>query len=96
MPMPCNRINKDQLAFESSSESSSCKFSLSSTQQVVWLDQILQPPNPDKTTDHGQTEPVLWQLDKGLFQRIEAIVTEHGLSVLHSMYAVLACYFARM
>ncbi|WP_156115396.1 amino acid adenylation domain-containing protein, partial [Xenorhabdus sp. NBAII XenSa04] len=56
---------------------------------------LLQPLNPEKTTSHGQTEPLLWQLDNGLFQRIEETVTRHGLSVLHFMYAILACYFAR-
>ncbi|MBD2816404.1 amino acid adenylation domain-containing protein, partial [Xenorhabdus sp. Flor] len=56
---------------------------------------LIQPLNPEKTTSHGQTEPLLWQLDNGLFQRIEETVTRHGLSVLHFMYAILACYFAR-
>ncbi|MCC8379602.1 non-ribosomal peptide synthetase, partial [Xenorhabdus sp. PB30.3] len=41
-------------------------------------------------------KPVFWQLDKTLSQQIENIATTHGLSVLHFMYAILACYFARI
>ncbi|MDX7998135.1 amino acid adenylation domain-containing protein [Xenorhabdus sp. Reich] len=40
-------------------------------------------------------KPVLWQIDKALFQRIEECVTQQGLSIQHFMYAVLAGYFAR-
>ncbi|CAM3324100.1 non-ribosomal peptide synthetase [Xenorhabdus nematophila] len=47
-----------------------------------------------KATDHWQ-KPVCWQIDQALFQRIEESVTQHGLSILHFMYAVLAGYFAR-
>ncbi|AOM39864.1 non-ribosomal peptide synthetase [Xenorhabdus hominickii] len=67
-----------------------------------WLDRykilppaLLRHPNPDNKKEHGQTEPVLWQMNRDFFRRIENMVTAHGLSVLHFMYAVLACYFSR-
>ncbi|PHM69613.1 non-ribosomal peptide synthetase [Xenorhabdus sp. KJ12.1] len=41
-------------------------------------------------------KPVFWQLDKTLSQQIENIAAAHGLSVLHFMYAILACYFTRI
>ncbi|MFJ5438313.1 amino acid adenylation domain-containing protein, partial [Pectobacterium brasiliense] len=39
--------------------------------------------------------PHLWQLKNEYFHKIENIAAEHGLSVLHFMYAILACYFSR-
>ncbi|MEQ1974761.1 non-ribosomal peptide synthase/polyketide synthase [Xenorhabdus sp. SGI240] len=56
---------------------------------------LIQPSNSGKTTDSEHTEPLIWSLDKTLFQRIEETVAAHGLSVLHFMYAALACYFSR-
>ncbi|MDC9591383.1 condensation domain-containing protein, partial [Xenorhabdus sp. XENO-10] len=49
----------------------------------------------NKIIDNELIEPLVWQLDKALFQRIEETVAEHGLSVLHFMYSILACYFSR-
>uniref|UniRef100_UPI0011AB338B non-ribosomal peptide synthetase n=1 Tax=Xenorhabdus miraniensis TaxID=351674 RepID=UPI0011AB338B len=56
---------------------------------------LIPPSNLSTSATHEQAKPVLWQLDKTLFQQIENTVAAHGLSVLHFMYAVLACYFAR-
>ncbi|MBD2800265.1 amino acid adenylation domain-containing protein, partial [Xenorhabdus sp. M] len=56
---------------------------------------LIPPSNAGTSVTHKPTKPVLWQLDKTLFQQIEDAVAAHGLSVLHFMYAVLACYFAR-
>ncbi|CAM4007491.1 condensation domain-containing protein [Xenorhabdus thuongxuanensis] len=53
---------------------------------------LIQPSNLEKTTDSEHAEPLIWPLDKTLFQRIEDTVAAHGLSVLHFMYAALACY----
>ncbi|WP_340608593.1 non-ribosomal peptide synthetase [Xenorhabdus bharatensis] len=56
---------------------------------------LLQPSNSDKTKESRHPEPVIYQFDKTLFQRIEELVASQELSVLHFMYAVLACYFFR-
>uniref|UniRef100_UPI001656C38C amino acid adenylation domain-containing protein n=1 Tax=Xenorhabdus indica TaxID=333964 RepID=UPI001656C38C len=56
---------------------------------------LIPPSNLSTSVTHEQAKPILWQLDKTLFQQIENTVAAHGLSVLHFMYAVLACYFAR-
>ncbi|WXG19664.1 non-ribosomal peptide synthase/polyketide synthase [Xenorhabdus griffiniae] len=56
---------------------------------------LIQPSNLEKTTDNEHAEPLICPLDKTLFQRIEETVAAHGLSVLHFMYAALACYFSR-
>ena len=56
---------------------------------------LLPVSNQSKTINTGQTGTVIWQLDKTLFQRIEDAAATHSLSVLHFMYAVLACYFTR-
>ncbi|MBC8953403.1 non-ribosomal peptide synthetase [Xenorhabdus sp. PB62.4] len=56
---------------------------------------LIQPSNSNKITEHEHPEPLIWQLDKAIYQRIEDIVAAQGLSVLHFMYAVLACYFSR-
>ncbi|BET96664.1 non-ribosomal peptide synthetase [Xenorhabdus sp. TCT-1] len=56
---------------------------------------LIQPSNLEKTTDSEHAEPLIWSLDKTLFQRIEDTAAAHGLSVLHFMYAALACYFFR-
>nr|WP_099138050.1 condensation domain-containing protein [Xenorhabdus szentirmaii] len=53
---------------------------------------------PSLSTEVSQpesTEPLFWELDKDLFQRMEETVAAQGLSVLHFMYAVMACYFFR-
>ncbi|WP_143187463.1 non-ribosomal peptide synthetase, partial [Xenorhabdus eapokensis] len=70
--------------------------------QQFWSDRyknlppaLIQPSNLEKIADSEHPEPLIWQLDKTLFQRIEDIVAANGLSVLHFMYAVLACYFSR-
>ncbi|PHM60988.1 non-ribosomal peptide synthetase [Xenorhabdus ishibashii] len=70
--------------------------------QQFWSDRyknlppaLIQPSNLEKIADSEHPEPLIWQLDKTLFQRIEDIVAAHGLSVLHFMYAALACYFSR-
>ncbi|MBI6548980.1 non-ribosomal peptide synthetase, partial [Xenorhabdus lircayensis] len=56
---------------------------------------LLPPVNPNQANNHGRAEPLFWHIDQTLFQRIEETVAQYGLSVLHLMYAVLACYFAR-
>ncbi|WP_342210364.1 non-ribosomal peptide synthase/polyketide synthase [Xenorhabdus stockiae] len=56
---------------------------------------LLKPSSSDKTTKHQTPEPLIYQFDRTLFQRIEELVAANGLSVLHFMYAVLACYFFR-
>ncbi|WP_440030496.1 condensation domain-containing protein, partial [Chromobacterium amazonense] len=56
---------------------------------------LIPPSSSDKTVKHERVEPVLWQLDEILFNRIEDAVSVHGLSILHFMYAILACYFKR-
>ncbi|MDR0217265.1 MAG: amino acid adenylation domain-containing protein, partial [Enterobacteriaceae bacterium] len=48
-----------------------------------------------KTAEPQHPEPVIHQFDSLFFQQIEALATAQGLSVLHFMYAVLACYFFR-
>ncbi|WP_340608444.1 amino acid adenylation domain-containing protein [Xenorhabdus bharatensis] len=57
---------------------------------------LLPLPHSRKPATSELAEPVFWQLDKTLSQQIENIATAHGLSVLHFMYAMLACYFARI
>ncbi|PHM36582.1 non-ribosomal peptide synthetase [Xenorhabdus innexi] len=56
---------------------------------------LLQPSNSDKTREHPHPEPLIYQFDRTLFQRIEEVTAAQGLSILHFMYAVLACYFFR-
>ncbi|OTA17398.1 Amino acid adenylation [Xenorhabdus vietnamensis] len=61
---------------------------------------LLQPANSNNTTSHKQTKTVAfqnisWPIDQALFKRIEKTVGGQGLPLLHFMYAVLACYFAR-
>ncbi|PHM37254.1 Amino acid adenylation [Xenorhabdus mauleonii] len=56
---------------------------------------LIKSSTANQTIDYGHSEPLSWQLDNALFQRIENLVNEHGLSVLHFMYAILACYFSR-
>lgn len=48
-----------------------------------------------KMTSQKKEKPVIWQIEKSLFQRIKGTMAKHGLSILHFMYAVLACYLAR-
>ncbi|WP_242688082.1 non-ribosomal peptide synthetase, partial [Photorhabdus stackebrandtii] len=56
---------------------------------------LIPPSNPGTSVTHSPAKPVLWQLNATLFQQIEDTVAAHGFSILHFMYAVLACYFAR-
>ncbi|WP_244182553.1 condensation domain-containing protein, partial [Xenorhabdus beddingii] len=77
MPMSCNRINNgDKRSFENSSPSPSCKFSLSSTQQVVWLDQILRP---DSTCYNlGSVVLIEGELDEAqLVRALKSVVYRH-------------------
>ncbi|PHM30278.1 amino acid adenylation domain-containing protein [Xenorhabdus innexi] len=67
-----------------------------------WLKRYenLPPPliplaNTDKTTCQRQEKSVHWTIEQTVFQRINESMTQSGLSILHFMYAVLACYFAR-
>ena len=67
-----------------------------------WQDRYTNPPQPLLATakpttalSHSQTSSLIWPLDKALFQRIEVLAATQGLSVLHFMYALLACYFSR-
>ncbi|WP_340615160.1 amino acid adenylation domain-containing protein [Xenorhabdus thailandensis] len=62
---------------------------------------LLQPDNFNNTTNHEQTkpvapQPVIWAIDQALFKRIENVAGGQGLPFLHFMYAILACYFARI
>ncbi|AMO47207.1 Phenylalanine racemase [Enterobacter sp. FY-07] len=56
---------------------------------------LFQPLISAKKMAPLQSEPVNWVLDGELFQRIEQAAESQGLSVLHFMYAVFACYFKR-
>ncbi|MDE9499993.1 hypothetical protein KKJ22_19905, partial [Xenorhabdus bovienii] len=56
---------------------------------------LLSLPHSKNAENNEQAKPIFWQIDKALFQRIEEITTQQGVSVLHFMYAILACYFAR-
>ncbi|MDX7989388.1 non-ribosomal peptide synthetase, partial [Xenorhabdus sp. 12] len=56
---------------------------------------LIKASHANQAIDYGHSEPLSWPLDRALFQRIESLVNEHGLSVLHFMYAILACYFSR-
>ncbi|MDC9594665.1 condensation domain-containing protein [Xenorhabdus sp. IM139775] len=57
--------------------------------------ELIQPANTAEKADNKHPEPLVWQWDQAFFQRIEDTVAVQGLSVLHFMYAVLACYFSR-
>ncbi|MDC9595103.1 condensation domain-containing protein, partial [Xenorhabdus sp. IM139775] len=62
---------------------------------------LIQPSNAGqsnagKKADNAPPEPLVWQWDEALLQRIEQAVAVHELSVLHFIYAVLACYFSRI
>ncbi|MDC9588815.1 amino acid adenylation domain-containing protein [Xenorhabdus sp. XENO-10] len=61
---------------------------------------LLQPVHSNNTISHKQAkdvvfQPIVWSIDQVLFKRIEKTVGGQGLPLLHFMYAVLACYFAR-
>ncbi|SFN62426.1 non-ribosomal peptide synthetase [Xenorhabdus japonica] len=61
---------------------------------------LIQPVNSNNTKNHQQAkavtfQPVTWSVDQVLFKRIEKNIGAQGLPLLHFMYAVLACYFAR-
>ncbi|PHM39143.1 Amino acid adenylation [Xenorhabdus mauleonii] len=56
---------------------------------------LLPPPSSVSSDTHKFAKPVLWKLNETLSLQIENTVAAHGLSVLHFMYAILACYFAR-
>ncbi|MFJ5362464.1 amino acid adenylation domain-containing protein, partial [Pectobacterium sp. CHL-2024] len=67
-----------------------------------WLDRYSTlPPALIPLLSQGQEftselpAPHLWQLKNEHFHKIENIAAEQGLSVLHFMYAILACYFSR-
>ncbi|MDR0219416.1 MAG: condensation domain-containing protein, partial [Enterobacteriaceae bacterium] len=56
---------------------------------------LISPRNSVSSTTHQLPDSVLWHLGKTLSQKIENTATAHGLSALHFVYAILACYFAR-
>ncbi|MFJ5506915.1 amino acid adenylation domain-containing protein, partial [Pectobacterium jejuense] len=67
-----------------------------------WLDRYSTLPpaliplsNQDQELTSELPAPHLWQLKSEYFHKIENIAAEQGLSVLHFMYAILACYFSR-
>ncbi|MCL6742542.1 non-ribosomal peptide synthetase [Kosakonia sp. R1.Fl] len=71
--------------------------------QAFWLaryttlpPQLFPPLVTARTPATSLPEPVTWMLEENLFQRIEQIASLYGLSVLHFMYALFACYFKRI
>ncbi|WP_052189507.1 non-ribosomal peptide synthetase [Xenorhabdus sp. NBAII XenSa04] len=48
-----------------------------------------------KQTKPIASKPVIWSIDQTLFKRIKKAGGKQGLPLLHFMYALLACYFAR-
>ncbi|WP_313625944.1 non-ribosomal peptide synthetase [Kosakonia sp.] len=71
--------------------------------QAFWLErytalppQLFQPLVTARTPASYLPEPVSWMLEESLFQRIEQAASLYGLSVLHFMYALFACYFKRV
>ncbi|WP_319929101.1 non-ribosomal peptide synthetase [Xenorhabdus santafensis] len=56
---------------------------------------LLTPIKSNKTKDSIQAKPIIWQVDQQYFQLIEKTVAQRGLSTLHFMYAVIACYFSK-
>ena len=71
--------------------------------QAFWLErytalppQLFQPLVTARTPASYLPEPVSWMLEESLFQSIEQAASLYGLSVLHFMYALFACYFKRV
>ncbi|WP_373963152.1 amino acid adenylation domain-containing protein [Kosakonia sacchari] len=71
--------------------------------QAFWFErytalppQLFQPLVTARTPASYLPEPVSWMLEESLFQRIEQAASLYGLSVLHFMYALFACYFKRV
>ncbi|MEI7382470.1 amino acid adenylation domain-containing protein, partial [Pectobacterium versatile] len=67
-----------------------------------WLDRyktlppaLIPPSSQGQEFTNELPPPHLWQLKSEYFHKIENIAAEQGLSVLHFMYAILACYFSR-
>ncbi|CAI8787990.1 amino acid adenylation domain-containing protein [Kosakonia quasisacchari] len=71
--------------------------------QAFWLErytalppQLFHPLVAARMPATCLPEPVTWMLEETLFQRIEQASSLYGLSVLHFMYALFACYFKRV
>ncbi|PHM40848.1 Amino acid adenylation [Xenorhabdus szentirmaii] len=75
MSMSCHRINNEAPS-SMNKESSHDQFSLSTTQQVVWLDQILRPDSP--CYNIGSVVLIEGELDEALLMRaFETVVDRH-------------------
>ncbi|KHD27357.1 hypothetical protein LH67_18860 [Xenorhabdus nematophila] len=73
--MSCNRINNEDKS-SVNKDSSTCQFSLSTTQQVVWLDHILRPDSP--CYNIGSVVLIEGKLDEALLRRaFETVVYRH-------------------
>ncbi|PDO86280.1 hypothetical protein BK796_12655 [Kosakonia pseudosacchari] len=71
--------------------------------QAFWLERYTTLPPPlfpplatTRTPASYLPDPVTWMLEENLFQRIEQVASLYGLSILHFMYALFACYFKRI
>ncbi|WBU50059.1 amino acid adenylation domain-containing protein [Kosakonia pseudosacchari] len=74
-----------------------------SKDQAFWLERYTTLPPPlfpplatTRTPASYLPDPVTWMLEENLFQRIEQVASLYGLSILHFMYALFACYFKRI
>ncbi|AIA70439.1 hypothetical protein EV46_07535 [Pectobacterium atrosepticum] len=92
-PSYLDYISEDLIYLDSRHYQSDLKF---------WLDRyktlppaLIPPSSQNKELTNELPPPHLWQLKNEYFHKIENIAAEHGLSVLHFMYAILACYFSR-
>ncbi|MDY4316043.1 amino acid adenylation domain-containing protein, partial [Pectobacterium actinidiae] len=92
-PSYLDYIAEDLIYLDSKHYQSDLKF---------WLDRYKTLPpalipisSQDEELTNELPAPHLWQLESEYFHKIENIAAEHGLSVLHFMYAILACYFSR-
>ncbi|PHM46098.1 Amino acid adenylation [Xenorhabdus mauleonii] len=56
---------------------------------------LLQPASPNQSNTHNQSQSVVWQIDKALFQRIEGTIAQQKISILNFIHAVLVSYCAR-
>lgn len=66
------------------------------TKRYQDLPPVLLSQKPSSSDTPPPSPSLTWTLNEDLFHSIETLVSQAGLSLQHFIYAVIACYFARI
>ncbi|WP_205960281.1 MULTISPECIES: non-ribosomal peptide synthetase, partial [Pantoea] len=71
--------------------------------EIFWLKRFEKIPPPlfsklknNKPNHALSSKPLIWSITNEKFDKIKKIANKYELSVLHFMYAIFSCYFARV